>query len=475
MLWQDLEDVLRIKCQLVKDRPIVVGVSGGPDSLCLLHALHTAGYSVIAAHVNHQLRPEASTEADIVKQFASSLGIPFESILIDVKSFAVQEKLSVEESARLLRYRFLMQTSMKYQAQALAVAHQADDQIETVLMHMLRGSGLSGLKGMPFLGFVPVFSTDIPIVRPLLGFWREQILEYCQKNGINPCYDATNEDITYFRNRIRHELVPLLTTYNTQAPQHLWQLSQLVGADDRLLEQLSVQAENEIVSNGNGFTIINQKSFLFLDIALQRRLIRSLIAHIHKDIRDIPFSTVDKCLAFFTSNSTAGICQLLEDVWLSRFSATEICLYQSNADFSSLFPILTRATEVELVIPGETEINPYWKIHSEFVDKSTVNFASGEEIAYIDLDQCQGTLILCKAKTSNRVGFVGAGNHSIKMGDLFTNKKVFKPIRSSWPVLKFGEMIFWVVGLKRSNLALVDNRSTKILKLSLAKKNQLSE
>lgn len=218
-----LKNVLSHECELSKTTPIVVGVSGGPDSLCLLHLLHSLEYAVIAAHVNHQLRPEADQEAFYVKEFADSLGIPFYQTCVDVHQFSENEKLSIEESARILRYRFLMEVADQQSAQALAVAHQADDQIEIVLMHVLRGSGMSGLKGMPYRGFNPAFSLEIPIIRPLLGVWRDEILEYCQVNQIKPCYDLTNEDARFFRNRIRQELVPILTTYNTQAKQHLWQ------------------------------------------------------------------------------------------------------------------------------------------------------------------------------------------------------------------------------------------------------------
>jgi tRNA(Ile)-lysidine synthase len=470
MLWTDLERILTEECLLAKDRPIVVGVSGGPDSLCLLHVLHKAGYEVIAAHVNHQLRPEAAAEANVVAGFANSLGVPFVQTSLDVRGYSEQEKLSIEESARILRYRFLMETAEEANAQAIAVAHQADDQIETVLMHLLRGSGLSGLKGMPYRGYLPCVSKDIPIVRPLLGFWREQILEYCAQHDIHPCYDATNEEKTYFRNRIPHELVPLLSTYNLQAPQHIWQLSQLAGTDDRLLESLATQAENEVLTHkGNGFAIIVQNSFLNLDLALQRRLMRSLIANVQDNVRDIPFDAVENCIKFFTTNSSAGTCQLLEDVWLSRFSESELCLYRSNADFSSLFPILSGKSSIKLIIPGETRINEHWRIMAEFVEQSEVVFQNDVNTIFLDYDQCLTGLKLDQAKTSDRVGLLGQGDHSVKLGDLFTNQKVFKPVRANWPVLKCGDELIWVVGLKRANAALVNEPINKILRLILCK------
>jgi len=232
-----LDQVISQECGLVKDQAILAGVSGGPDSLCMLHLLHELGYQVTVAHVNHQLRPEADREAETVQEYCTSIHVPF----------LYQKKLSIEESARILRYTWLMESAQKISAQALAVAHQADDQVETMLMHTLRGAGPSGLKGMTYRSYNPVFSQTIPVVRPLLGVWREEIVSYCSENHLSPCYDQTNADPTYFRNRIRSELIPYLKSYNTNAAQHLWQLTQIVGSEDRYLQDLTQQAFSSVV------------------------------------------------------------------------------------------------------------------------------------------------------------------------------------------------------------------------------------
>ena len=138
-----LETILRDECGLDPSQPVLAGVSGGPDSLCLLHILHQAGYRVIVAHFNHQLRPEASQEADSVAARAGRLGLPFVSDCADVRAYADGHGLSLEEAARLLRYQFLFTAARQHAAQAVAVGHTADDQVETVLMHFLRGAGLA--------------------------------------------------------------------------------------------------------------------------------------------------------------------------------------------------------------------------------------------------------------------------------------------------------------------------------------------
>ncbi len=151
-----------------------MGVSGGPDSLALLHYLRGAGYPLLVASFNHHLRPEAGADVAHVQKIAEGLGLPFVTDSADVAAYAAANGLSTEEAARELRYRFLFRAAREAEAQAVAVGHTADDQAETVLMHFLRGAGLAGLKGMPPRVILPGFDAEIPLVRPLLGWTRAQ-------------------------------------------------------------------------------------------------------------------------------------------------------------------------------------------------------------------------------------------------------------------------------------------------------------
>ena len=170
MMLDRLGETLNQECGLQLRLPLVVGVSGGPDSVCLLDGMHRLGYQAVVAHLNHQLREEAEADAQQVRQLAESLGLPFELESIDVPHFAEAERLSVEEAARIMRYRFLFRQAEKYAAQAVVVAHTADDQVETVLMHLLRGAGLAGLKGMLPRRLPNIWSQKVPPDRPLWSF-----------------------------------------------------------------------------------------------------------------------------------------------------------------------------------------------------------------------------------------------------------------------------------------------------------------
>src|SRR5690349_8274990 len=156
MLIENIQSTLQDRCGLRREAPVIVGVSGGPDSLCLMSVLRKAGYHTIVAHFNHKLRPDSDTDAHIVEQTAARLNLASVIESGDVRAYAATEKLSIEEAARTLRYHFLMAQARRLNAQAVAVGHTADDQVETVLMHFVRGAGLAGLKGMSYRTLLPM-------------------------------------------------------------------------------------------------------------------------------------------------------------------------------------------------------------------------------------------------------------------------------------------------------------------------------
>jgi tRNA(Ile)-lysidine synthase len=158
-----IANILQHECQLYEENKLVVGVSGGPDSLCLLYALSQLGYVITAVHVNHGLRPEADQESEQVRQFAFGLGIDFIACRIDVRAYSREGSTSIEAAARDLRYRALFEQAKISGASAVVVGHNADDQVETILMHLLRGSGLAGLRGMEIRALPNAWSEDIPL------------------------------------------------------------------------------------------------------------------------------------------------------------------------------------------------------------------------------------------------------------------------------------------------------------------------
>jgi len=470
MDFVSLMKTLDEECALSKDAPIVVGVSGGPDSLCLLHILHRLNYSLLAVHVNHQLRPEADEEEEFVKRFALSMQVPCICMHVDVRSYSEKTKLSVEESARHLRYECLFTQASDYHAQAIAVAHQADDQVETVMMHILRGSGLGGIKGMSFRSFLPTYSRSIPVVRPLLGLWRNEIEHYCDENDLHPCTDITNSDPRYFRNRIRLELMPELVTYNSRAKEHLWQLSHLVQEDDSLLENETIKVlQNLVINDGEGFYTFFIQDFLIQPLAIQRRVLRDFMGRIRSDSRDIGFEPIENAIRFLKDEKALGDWQLLDDLWITRVDESKGMIYTGGADFSILWPILERDV-LPCALKGTTKINKHWELQTDVVDKgSTFSTNQSDNETCFDLSELKEELYLRVIKTGERIHPFGGSLITQKTSDLFINRKIHRKARSRWPILCCGEEALWVLGVKRTQYAPVTAQTERVLVIRLVK------
>lgn len=218
---------------------LVVGLSGGPDSVCLLHALSqlkkTMPLTLYAAHLNHNLRGmDANQDAGFAMAFSKQLGIHCIVKSEQVEEVAKREKLSIEAAARQCRYNFLEEVANKIGADKIAVAHHLNDQAETLLLHLLRGSGLTGLVGM--------VQQRERIIRPLLKIRREEILRYCEEHQLTYCHDATNDEPVVMRNRVRLELIPLMETYNPEVVKALGRTAALLERDEEALNTLSEEA-----------------------------------------------------------------------------------------------------------------------------------------------------------------------------------------------------------------------------------------
>src|SRR6266566_2005556 len=258
---------------------VVVGVSGGADSLCLLHLLDQLcgpgkrypGVRLHAAHLNHKLRGEAGDrDAAAVTSIVASWGLPLTVGEIDVPALARTEQRSLEDAARVARYRFLREVA---HGQPIAVAHHADDQVETLLLHWLRGSGLAGLVGM--------LPRQQDIIRPLLEVSHAETVAYCRQHGLVPLEDASNSDARFLRNRIRHELLPLLESMNPGIRATILRNAQVVRVDAEWIEEQVNNAWPAVVVSENEDSIkLNASALLALPLSLQRHLLRRVTAQL---------------------------------------------------------------------------------------------------------------------------------------------------------------------------------------------------
>lgn len=304
--------------------PLVVGVSGGADSLAMLHLLRTlrgedAQNTLHVAHLNHWVRAkEAQEDADFVQQMAHLWGLPCTVGQFDVPNYARRHKLSVEDAARRARYAFFASVAQPRGA-TVAVAHNADDQAETVLMSILRGTGLRGLAGMQMLGQTHLPAADqalnafagyepaspVSLFRPLLGVWRWQILNYCKQAGLEPRWDSTNWERRYRRNRIRHDLIPLLQMqYSLAIKDHLYNLSQIAQGDDEWLNAHSSEALSSLSSADpwSGEINLTLAEFALLPKGAQRRVVREALQSVAGTERDFTFRQVEAASAILAGD-----------------------------------------------------------------------------------------------------------------------------------------------------------------------------
>ena len=245
---------------------LVVGVSGGADSVALMHLLHTAGVPVIVAHCNFQLRGEDSDADEMfVQQLAHSLQLPFFVKRFDTISMVNEAKISIQMAARELRYEWFESLRQDQDCEAIAVAHHLDDQVETFFINLIRGSGIRGMKGMR--------EVNNKIIRPMLFAQREEIEAYCLSNGLKYREDASNSETKYLRNKIRHVLLPLINDLQTGAEAGILKSIDLIQKDFQLFEELTNQSKALFVEQKEGYIFINREHLQPKDEALLFSLI----------------------------------------------------------------------------------------------------------------------------------------------------------------------------------------------------------
>lgn len=445
-------------------RMLVVGVSGGPDSLALLHYLHGIPYPLLVASFNHRLRPEAEADVAFVQQVAAELGLPFLTDSADVAAYAETEGLSLEEAARELRYRFLFRAARQAGAQAVAVGHTADDQAETVLMHFLRGAGLSGLKGMPPRILLPIFDAEIPLVRPLLDWTRAETEAYCRKHGLTPRIDATNTDTTYFRNRLRHELLPELERYNPQIRPALAKTSLALQGDYDLLNELVEAAWQKTVSQaGSGFVEFERKQLESLSPALRKNLFRKAAFLLKPGLRDVDFDALERAATLKPVDLAGGLKTIVE--------GAKLYLTEAESTLPVSFP---QVSEQSSVISGRLELGNGWILNCE---QSTDNPHAGAGwslnidhwSAYFDADLTEDKLQVRPVHAGDRFEPLGMPHQTVKLSDLFVNLKIPKRLRKKWPVLSVEDEIAWVVGLRMAEPFKVTEKTRRVLKIEIKK------
>ncbi len=434
-------------CKIQPDLLLVVGVSGGSDSLCLLDLLCRLGYPVLAAHYNHQIRPEAEADEKAVQELAAIKKIPFVVGRGNVCDFAQRRGLSMEEAARKMRYTFLFEQARLADAQAVTVAHHAGDQVETILMHFLRGSGISGLRGMQMRIVLPEWDATIPLIRPLLGVERQEIEAYCLEHGLEPRQDKTNADVRYFRNRLRHELIPEIETYNPKFTANMLRMGEVLAGEENLLEELTVEAWQESCRLVNPAIVqISPNVFAGYSRPLQRRVLRTGVSKLLPDLRDLDFESVERCLDFLAIAPHRGRVDVVDGLRLEADLDAWFLMKNGVLAPATEFPQIKGGQEIVMPAMGEVELDNGWWIIAESVPRPDLFDNLDKSKIWLDADLWKNRLIIRGGHRGERFQPLGMAGKSIKLADFFTNDQLPRRARAGWPLLATESEIIWVVG-----------------------------
>jgi len=402
---------------------ILVGYSGGADSTCLLHLLVEAGYDVVAAHLHHGQRPEAETELKLCEAFADDLGVPFASGRADVPRLAADMRIGLEEAGREARYGFFRQAAFRTECTLIATAHTRSDLVETMLLNLARGTGLSGLSGIP--------EERDGIVRPLLPFTRDETRAYCAERGLWTHDDPANSDINFSRARVRLRILPELKAINPAAEHALARLAGLANEEDRFLNGMAAAAleRSEVPLNGD-------LRFLTTDVEVrfQRDVLTHLPAVLFKRATRLATEALGATLDHDqTMTLVNGVANQERGSVTAEGGGVVVEWSPEYLDVRRLLP--TTPYRYALTVPGETFSDEFGWVFTAFpepYDGSRAVRASLDVRA--DLANVKGTLYFRTASPGDQMKPLGF-EHRRKLADLLSEAGLTPAARARLPIV----------------------------------------
>jgi tRNA(Ile)-lysidine synthase len=410
---------------------LLVGCSGGGDSVALLHLLHSLsarlGVEIHAAHLDHGMRPESSRDAGFVACLCEQWDISLTSKRLDVPALAERQRLGLEEAARCCRRSFLEETAASLGCNAIVLGHHRGDQAETFLQRLLRGTGASGLAAMRLKQGL--------YIRPLLFFPREEIIAYLKQNQLTHVEDASNNDVCYTRNRIRHQLLPQLSKYNPRIEEHLQLLSQRFTLEEDYWAQQEVLALNSCTDKLSGELRLSIPALLALHPALRSRVLRRAFEMVRGDLAGISARHLQGVEKLLSSDAPQSECHLPR-AWAGR-RYLWLWLRQEA-------PSTPSSSDVVIDGPGTYHLTE---------GMLQVSYASpaGEDERCIELPAAQISfpLLIRTFLPGDRFRPTGMTGRR-KLKKFFIDLKMERHERLRQPLLVMGEEILWVIGLRRS-------------------------
>lgn len=446
---------------------VVAACSGGADSLALVHILcelrSSYAIRVVVAHVDHMIRgQEAAADSDFVAEFCRQRGLLCYRTKMDVPAFVQASGRSTEEAARMLRYRYLRQVAAEAGGAKIATGHHLDDQAETVLLHLLRGAGADGLKGMQ------PYSEEV--IRPLLGVTREEIEDYCRRQELSPRLDSTNLQTDYLRNSVRLELLPYLEKrYNPAVKASLCRTAAIIGDEHAYIRLTAQEVWQRVVKQGESpdSLLLAKPAFAKQHVALQRELFRMVVEKKQGHLRGITFYHVEKMIEMILYGRVGSESRLPGGLLVRKtYAGLEIGAKPCKQASS----VWDDVPEFLLEVPGVTTVAALGcSVHARFL-KAAITEKDLESVI-LDADQIIPPLIVRTRLPGDR--FTPAGmNGSKKIKDFFIDAKVARSMRSRIPIVCDAEGILWVCGFRQAERGRVTEHTQKFLQLTVERREE---
>lgn len=446
---------------------VLLGVSGGPDSMALLHLLYSRreyyGIQLFVVHVNHQLRPEAEEEAGYVEQYCKQLGIPFRLFTVDVSLLAAQKGLSLEQAGHEVRHACFAEAADTWRITKLALGHHRDDRAESLLLHLIQGCGLDGLSAMP--------PREGWLIRPLAQVSKAQLVAYCQEQGLHYFIDSTNLEAGCLRNRIRLELLPQLRQYNSQITDALLRLQETSGADADYLEQCTECLWQQYGTVENGSVIFPAQEIKHQHVALQRRILRRLYRQLTGSEADLNFRQVEQ----------------MRHVALQQHGSQQVSLaggIQFSRCYDQLLVNWSKPVSAAYCYEWEYE-QPFWlpewscqfiaviekfvpKKNGKMVDITETSVSESTDIHItVDADRLCDRLQIRSRVPGDKLT-TAQGHKTLKK--FFIDKKVPATIRNQLPLVISGKEIIWIPGYYLADCIKINSDTKRICRFSCIRK-----
>lgn len=430
------------RANLTPDDLVLIGLSGGVDSLALTHALSTlqqraAGPRLLAVHVNHQIRPESAEDAARVAKLAETLHVPVEVIPVDVAEWARVLQQGIEAAARAARYAAFGFVAQRLGTRWVALGHTRDDQAETVLLRLARGTSLEGLAGMRWLSerAVPLAPRDgdtarLSVIRPLLGVSRQEVEQYANAHSLEPVEDISNLSLAYRRNVVRHHVLPALEVAVPGAIASIARTAAILRDDADYLNSVAVEAEREVIQEKAGLVMIQREPARRLHPATQRRIMATAIIRAAGTYAPLSFDRIE---ALREAVQDAAVSSRIE--LGNRFTAYvdyeavaigQDTVVEDGLRRASDLPWMKPETVVQLDVPVDLALGNNWRLRAEPGGAGT-------------------RWLLRTRQTGDRI-VVGDGR-TIRLQDWFVNRKVPAYVRDWLPLLAEDGVIRWVGGI----------------------------